>query len=200
MPAAIETRIFRLHHDAARKRSHRLPWRLSSDWPYNHAVDVLNRTPDIALLKSPRNPCGMLGQITLWRRHDERADAPYVIHQSGAHQAWLANSLMKRERKARLARLDSGSTKSSDHRQHPRTLAHRSRKRGSSTLSSLTPPVRLDDSTFTIMGARDVVFAHEESLYLTGWTFGLSRLSKSGGLTEASMALSANAGTPCTFR
>ena len=73
-------------------------------------------------------------------------------------QAWLANSLMKQERKARLTRLDNGSTKSSDHRQHRRTLAHRSRKRGSSTLSSLTPPVRLDDSTFTIMGARDVVF------------------------------------------
>ena len=72
-------------------------------------------------------------------------------------QAWLANSLMKQERKARLTRLDSGSTRSSDHRQHRRTLAHRSRKRGSSTLSSLTPPVRLDDSTFTVMGARDVV-------------------------------------------
>ena len=156
MPATIETRIFRLHHDAA--VSARIGYLASQQrLAYNHAVDVLNRTPDIALLKSPRNPCGMLGQITLWRRHDERADAPYVIHQSGAQQAWLANSLMKQERNARLIRLESGSTKSSDHRQHRRTLAHRSRKRGSSTLSSLTPPVRLDDSTFTIMGARDVV-------------------------------------------
>ena len=129
MPTAIETRIFRLHHDA--DVSTRIGYLASQQrLAYNHAVDVLNRTPDIALLKSPRNPDGLLGQITLWRRHDERAYAPYVIHQSGAQQAWLANSLMKQERKARLTRLDSGSTRSSDHRQHRRTLAHRSRKRG----------------------------------------------------------------------
>ena len=129
MPTAIETRIFRLHHDAA--VSARIGYLASQQrLAYNHAVDVLNRTPDIALLKSPRNPDGLLGQMTLWRRHDERAAAPYVIHQSGAQQAWLANSLMKQERKARLTRLDSGSTRSSDHRQHHRTLAHRSRKRG----------------------------------------------------------------------
>ena len=78
-------------------------------------------------------------------------------------QAWLANSLMKQERKARLARLDSGSTKSSDHRQHRRTLAHRSQKRGSSTLSSLTPPVRLDDNTFTDNGCPRCGVAHEEA-------------------------------------
>ena len=157
MPTAIETRIFRLHHDA--DVSARIGYLASQQrLAYNHAVDVLNRTPDIALLKSPRNPDGLLGQITLWRRHDERAYAPYVIHQSGAQQAWLANSLMKQERNARLIRLENGSTKSSDHRQHRRTLAHRSRKRGSSTLSSLTPPVRLDDSAFTVRGARDVVF------------------------------------------
>ena len=156
MPATIETRIFRLHHDAA--VSARIGYLASQQrLAYNHAVDVLNRTPDIALLKSPRNPDGLLGQITLWRRQDERADAPYIIHQSGTQQAWLANSLMKQERNARLIRLENGSTKSADHRQHRRTLAHRSRKRGSSTLSSLTPPVRLDDSTFTVMGARDVV-------------------------------------------
>ena len=156
MPTAIETRIFRLHHEAA--VSARIGYLASQQrLAYNHAVDILNRTPDIALLKSPRNPDGLLGQITLWRRHDERADAPYIIHQSGAQQAWLANSLMKQERKARLTRLDSGSTRSSDHRMHRRTLAHRSRKRGSSTLSSLTSPVRLDDSTFTIIGARNVV-------------------------------------------
>ena len=129
MPAAIETRIFRLHHEA--DVSTRIGYLASQQrLAYNHAVDVLNRTPDIALLKSPRNPDGLLGQMTLWRRQDERADAPYIIHQSGVQQAWLANSLMKQERKARLTRLDSGSTRSSDHRQHRRTLAHRSRKRG----------------------------------------------------------------------
>ena len=156
MPTAIETRIFRLHHEAT--ISARIGYLASQQrLAYNHAVDILNRTPDIALLKSPRNPDGMLGQITQWRRQDERADAPYVIHQSGAQQAWLANSLMKQERNARLIRLENGSTKSADHRQHRRTLIHRSRKCGSSTLSSLTPLVRLDDSTFTIMGVRDVL-------------------------------------------
>ena len=156
MQTAIETKIFRLHREAA--VSARIGYLASQQrLAYNHAVDTLNRTPDITLLKSPRNPDGLLGQITLWRRQDERADAPYVIHQSGAQQAWIANDLMKQESNARLIRLENGSTKSADHRQHRRTLARRSRKRGSSTLSSLTPPVRLDDSTFTIMGARDVV-------------------------------------------
>ena len=156
MQTAIETKIYRLYHEAA--VSTRIGYLASQQrLAYNHAVDILNRTPDIALLKSPRNPGGLLGQITLWRSQDERANAPYVIHQSGAQQAWLANDLMSQERNARLIRLENRSSKSADHRLHRRTLAHRSRKRGSSTLSSLTPPVRLDDSTFTIMGARDVV-------------------------------------------
>ena len=85
---AIETRIFRLHHDA--DVSARIGYLASQQrLAYNHAVDVLNRTPDIALLKSPRNPDGLLGQITQWRRQDERADAPYVVHQSGAQQHGL---------------------------------------------------------------------------------------------------------------
>ena len=62
MPTAIETRIFRLHHDA--DVSTRIGYLASQQrLAYNHAVDVLNRTPDIALLKSPRNPDGLLGQM-----------------------------------------------------------------------------------------------------------------------------------------
>ncbi len=156
MVRAVETRIYRLHHDP--ETSERIGYLASQQrLAYNIAAGILNRTPDIALRRSPRHPDGLLGQLTRWRHQDSRAQAPYIIHQAGAQQTWMANDLMRQERKSRLARLENGSPRSSDHRQHRRTLARRSRKRGTSTLTSLTPPVRLDDSTFTIMGARDVV-------------------------------------------
>ncbi len=156
MVKAVETRIYRLRHNP--QTSGRIGYLASQQrLAYNIAVNILNRTPAISLRRSPAHPEGLLGQITVWRHQDRRAQAPYVIHQAGAQQAWMANDLMKQERKARLHRIENGSVKSSDHRQHRRTLARRSRKRGPSTLTSLTPPVRLDDSAFTIMGARDVV-------------------------------------------
>ena len=156
MVKAVETRIYRLHHDP--QTSERIGYLASQQrLAYNIAAGILNRTPTIALRRSPRHPDGLLGQLTLWRHQDSRAQAPYIIHQAGAQHAWMANDLMKRERNSRLQRLDNGLTRSSDHRQHRRTLARRSRKRGTSTLTSLTSPVRLDDSTFTIMGARDIV-------------------------------------------
>ena len=156
MVKAVETRIYRLHHDS--QMSERIGYLASQQrLAYNVAAGILNRTPDIALRRSPRHPDGLLGQLTRWRHQDSRAQAPYIVHQAGAQQAWLANDLMRQERNSRLQRLENGLTRSSDHRQHRRTLARRSRKRGTSTLTSLTPPVRLDDSTFTIMGARDVV-------------------------------------------
>ncbi len=156
MVKAVETRIYRLHHDP--QMSERIGYLASQQrLAYNIAAGILNRTPDIALRRSPRHPDGLLGQLTRWRHQDSRAQAPYVIHQAGAQHAWMANDLMRQERNSRLQRLEHGSPRSSDHRQHRRTLARRSRKRGTSTLTSLTPPVRLEDSTFTIMGARDVV-------------------------------------------
>ncbi len=156
MVKTVETRIYRLHHDS--QMSERIGYLASQQrLAYNVAAGILNRTPDIALRRSPRHPDGLLGQLTRWRHQDSRAQAPYVIHQAGAQHAWMANDLMRQERKSRLARLENGLTRSSDHRQHRRTLARRSRKHGTSTLTSLTPPVRLDDSTFTIMGARDIV-------------------------------------------
>lgn len=156
MPATIETRIFKLRHDPDASR--RIGYLVSQQrLAYNYAVNILNRTPDIALRKSPRHPDGLLGQMTQWRRRDERAKAPYLIQQSGAQQAWLANKLMRQERQIRLIRLANGSTKSADHREHRRTIARRSRKHGPSTLTSLGPPVRLDDSTFTIGGARELI-------------------------------------------
>lgn len=156
MVKAVETRMYRLHHDP--QTSEHVGYLASQQrLAYNIAVNILNRTPGIALRKSPRHPNGLLGQLTRWRHRDRRAQAPYIVHQAGAQQAWMANDLMRQEREARLQRLENGSLRSSDHRQHRRTLARRSRKRGTSTLTSLTPPVRLDDSTFTIMGAREIM-------------------------------------------
>ena len=156
MVKTVETRIYRLHHDP--QMSERIGYLASQQrLAYNIAAGILNRTPDIALRRSPRHPDGLLGQLTRWRHQDSRAQAPYIVHQAGAQHAWMANDLMRQERKSRLARLENGSPRSSDHRQHRRTLARRNRKHGTSTLTSLTPPVKLEDSTFTIMGARDVV-------------------------------------------
>ena len=163
MVKAVETRIYRLRYDP--QTSERIGYLASQQrLAYNIAVNILNRTPAIALRRSPAHPDGLLGQITLWRHQDGRAQAPYIIHQAGAQQAWMANDLMMRERKARLGRLENGSTHSSDHRQHRRTLRRRSRKRGSSTLTSLIPPVRLDDSAFTITGARDIALRTKKAV------------------------------------
>ena len=163
MVKAVETRIYRLHYDP--HTSERIGYLASQQrLAYNIAVNILNRTSAIALRRPPAHPDGLLGQITLWRHQDSRAQAPYIIHQAGAQQAWMANDLMRRERKARLGRLENGSTHSSDHRQHRRTLTRRSRKHGSSTLTSLIPPVRLDDVTFTIAGARDVTLRTKKSV------------------------------------
>ena len=163
MVKAVETRIFRLHHDP--HTSERIGYLVSQQrLAYNVAVNILNRTPTIALRRSPRHPNGLLGQLTLWRHQESRAHAPYIIHQAGAQQAWMANDLMRRERKARLGRLAEGSRRSSDQRQHRSTLTRRSRKHGTSTLTSLIPPVRLDDSTFTITGARDIVLSTKKAV------------------------------------
>ena len=156
MVKVVETKIYRLHYDP--QSSERIGYLVSQQrLAYNVAAGILNRTPALALRRSPRHPDGLLGLLTRWRHQDSRAQAPYIVHQAGAQHAWMANGLMRQERKSRLQRLENGSLRSSDQRQHRRTLARRSRKRGPSTLTSLTPPVMLDDSTFTIMGARDVV-------------------------------------------
>ena len=163
MVKAVETRIYRLHYDP--HTSERIGYLASQQrLAYNVAVNILNRTPAIALRRSPRHPNGLLGQITLWRHQDSRAQAPYIIHQAGAQQAWMANDLMRRERKARLGRLENGSTHSAVHRQHRRTLTRRSRKYGTPTLTSLIPPVRLGNDAFTITGARDVVMRTKKTV------------------------------------
>ena len=48
MPTAIETMIYRLHHEPV--VSARIGYLASQQrLAYNHAVDILNRTPNIAL-------------------------------------------------------------------------------------------------------------------------------------------------------
>ena len=162
MAEAVETRIYRLHYDP--HTSERIGYLTSQQrLAYNIAVSILNRTPAIVPRRSPAHPDGLLGQITVWRHQDGRAEAPYIIHQAGAQQAWMANDLMRQERKARLHRIENGSARSSDHRQHRRTLARRSRKHGPSTLTSLIPPVRLDDSVIHDNGRAGCGAAYEEA-------------------------------------
>ena len=83
MLKAVETRIFRLHYHP--QMSERIGYLASQQrLAYNVAADILNRTPAIALRRSPRHPDGLLGQLSRWRHQDSRAQAPYIIHQAGA--------------------------------------------------------------------------------------------------------------------
>ena len=60
MVKAVETRIFRLHHDP--HTSERIGYLVSQQrLAYNVAVNILNRTPAIALRRSPRYPNELLG-------------------------------------------------------------------------------------------------------------------------------------------
>ena len=75
MTQAIATRICKLTHDPS--ISARIGYLASQQrLAYNQVRYILNRTPNISLLKSPRNPNGLLRQITAWRHEDRRADAP----------------------------------------------------------------------------------------------------------------------------
>ena len=101
---------------------------------YNHAVDVLNREPELPKRSGKNHPDALNKRITAWRQADrQKADAPYYIHQQGAEEAWEANQRM-RAREERLQRVadaiaDGDEPKHRDMRPHRRTLRHRSRKR-----------------------------------------------------------------------
>ena len=101
---------------------------------YNHAVDVLNREPDLPKRSGKNAPDAMNKRITAWRQNNRQiADAPYHIHQQGSEQAWEANQRMQQSRTERLERIaqaiaDGEEPKHRDARPHRRTLAHRSRK------------------------------------------------------------------------
>ena len=83
MAKAVETRVYRLHHDP--QMSERIGYLVSQQrLAYNIAAGILNRTPALTLRRSPRHHGGLLGQLTRWRHQDSRAKAPYIVHQAGA--------------------------------------------------------------------------------------------------------------------
>ena len=101
---------------------------------YNHAVDVLNREPNLPKRSGKNHPDALNKRITAWRQtHRQKADAPYYIHQEGGEQAWEANQRLQEARAARLERIAKAEArgeapKHRDIRPHRRTLAHRNRK------------------------------------------------------------------------
>ena len=101
---------------------------------YNHAVDVLNREPELPKRSGRNHPDALNKRITAWRQANrQKANAPYYIHQQGAEEAWEANQRMRDAREERLQRIsqaiaDGEEPKHRDVRPHRRTLRHRSRK------------------------------------------------------------------------
>ena len=73
---------------------------------YNHAVDVLNREPELPKRSGKTTPDAINKRITAWRQANRQtADAPYYIHQEGGEQAWEANQRMQQGRTERQRRL-----------------------------------------------------------------------------------------------
>ena len=101
---------------------------------YNHAVDILNREPELPKRSSKYCPDALGKRITKWRQENRSiTQAPYHIHQLGAEQAWQANYLLQISRSELLARIKQAAAagkplKRSDTRQRRRTLQLRKRK------------------------------------------------------------------------
>lgn len=153
-PKATRTMIFPLHQDG--QTSARIGYLCSQErLAYNAARNILNRMPNIPL-HSGTKPTGLVKATNTWRLEDPRADADSSIHLSGARQAWSDNRLMMHKRNLSLTNVAKGHAVSSGLIGNRRRLPARSRKHGTSTLSCPTPPIRLDESSFTIPGATDV--------------------------------------------
>ena len=111
---------------------------------YNQAVNILNREPDIPMRACKGGSYGLNKRITKWRSEKLaetcRKAAPYHIHQQGSEAAWLANERMRANRAESEERVARATEKGAephpkDVRPHRRTLAHRSRKHGTQTLT-----------------------------------------------------------------
>ena len=133
-PMSIRTLKFALRCDPANSRA--IGYHATQqNAAYNHAVDVLNREPELPKRSGRNHPDALNKRITAWRQANrQRADAPYHIHQQGAEEAWEANQRMREAREERLQRVadaiaDGEEPKHRDTRPHRRTLRHRSRKR-----------------------------------------------------------------------
>ena len=136
----IRTLKFALRYDPANSRSIGY-CATQQNAAYNHAVDVLNREPNVPKRSGRNHPDAMNKLVTTWRQANrQKANAPYHIHQQGAEEAWEANQRMRDAREERLQRVadaiaDGEEPKQRDTRPHRRTLRHRSRKRRSLSLT-----------------------------------------------------------------
>ena len=101
---------------------------------YNHAVDILNREPELPKRSSPNCPDALSKRTTAWRQENRSiTQAPYHIHQLGAEQAWQANHLLQQSRNELLSGITQAAAtgkplKKRDTRQRRRTLQLRKRK------------------------------------------------------------------------
>ena len=141
---------------------------------YNQAVNILNREPNMPMRANKAGSYGLNKRITKWRTKKltkaRRKAAPYHIHQQGSEAAWLANKLMQENRAERQERMATAIEKGvephpRDTRPHRRTLAHRSRKHCTQTLTIRGKAFieRTSNRSFTITGS-DHVFRTRDKL------------------------------------
>ena len=129
----IRTMKFALRYDPANSQANGYHG-TQQNAAYNHAVDVLNREPNLPKRSGKNHADAINKRITTWRQTNrETAKAPYHVHQEGGEQAWKANQLLQQSQTQRLGRITSAvangeEPKQRDVRPHRRTLAHRSRK------------------------------------------------------------------------
>ena len=134
---------------------------------YNQAVNILNREPMMPKRARKGSRHGLNKRITQWRNTDlverDMDLAPYHIHQQGSEAAWEANALMRAKRAEREERIAGAIAAGdephpSDTAPHRRTLAHRSRKHGTQTLTirgkNFIHP--LGNRAFRVTGAKHV--------------------------------------------
>ena len=129
---------------------------------YNHAIDILNRRPNIPKRARENSRFGLNKTLTAWRQKNRTtATAPYHIHQQGSEAAWEANQRLQQKRGDRLDRIARAEAKGKephhrDVRPHRRTLTHRSRKHGTQTLTVRSSQFIkvLDAHSFKIEGVK----------------------------------------------
>ena len=115
--AMIRTLTFPLRRDPANSR-HIGYYATQQHLAYNHAVDVLNREPELPKRSGRIHPDALNKRITAWRQaHRQKADAPYYIHQEGSEQAWEANQRLQEAHAARLERIAQAEARA----KHPST-------------------------------------------------------------------------------
>ena len=102
---ALRTDIYALRHDLVDSAG---IFRLArqQDQAYNAGAEILNRTPAIPKMLSPKAPNALFGHIKHWLDDGRREwGIPYKIAQQGFDEAYKANVLMRRAYAARCYRI-----------------------------------------------------------------------------------------------